>query len=596
MRADYQQLLMDRDYLLEIGEMYHKALREQELEVDRLTRELMSTGGFLEGTQTTLQESESRLDELLEETSQRYTISISAESQICSSVTLLEDIWVSQGPPFMGSSETISHTHTHEDSKARASYEDAFICVPRLVDIHTEVDPAVHLGHMMMREMYSGIQGDTLDGREETHLVEHGHLSPLQQHIVMGDHLHNSNNYLTDDGGRVIDQQFVELSTVVPDSWSLGDYSPWVLVDDLLVQSWGLTKAYDTFQSYSWVQIFMIAFPDTFIIDNSIGGARQWQGTWRVGRLRPPDRSVLIAYNRIGVDHQGQTVEVLGVMESILGHGTEDNSEVATYSDSHWDEGGRISTVTIGAHQQLARIGSDELPNLTWDPGVHWVDSLFHLMRIHVWRVQYGYFEQTIMIRVEQHQHDGPCQRLAWDPGITGLGISLTDGDERTFAGGSHFDFPLSLSIGESTSLAGDSLRSCSTSLWQQHVQSVGAVLSLVWSGRIDPFWVEAIFYVQETHGVDMLKNYTPQGIAVHILIWDPGIGVLGSSAFDRIEFQVEWLLGELTKILWPLIILLIKSMWVSCVVSTWRDHILRGVYLVSHRWIWDPGIICSWI
>jgi hypothetical protein len=34
------------------------------------------------------------------------------------------------------------------------------------------------------------------------------------------------------------------------------------------------------------------------------------------------------------------------------------------------------------------------------------------------------------MIRVVQHSCDGPCQRLAWDPGITGLGISLTDGDE----------------------------------------------------------------------------------------------------------------------------------------------------------------------
>ena len=98
--------------------------------MDRLTRELVSTRGFLEGTQTTLQESESKLDELLEETGQRYTISISAESQICSSVTLPEDIWVSQGPPFMGSSETIGHTHTHEDSRARGSYEDAFICVP----------------------------------------------------------------------------------------------------------------------------------------------------------------------------------------------------------------------------------------------------------------------------------------------------------------------------------------------------------------------------------------------------------------------------------------------------------------------------------
>jgi hypothetical protein len=34
---------MDRDYLLEIGEMYHRALREKELEVDRITRELVST-------------------------------------------------------------------------------------------------------------------------------------------------------------------------------------------------------------------------------------------------------------------------------------------------------------------------------------------------------------------------------------------------------------------------------------------------------------------------------------------------------------------------------------------------------------------------
>jgi hypothetical protein len=38
------------------------------------------------------------------------------------------------------------------------------------------------------------------------------------------------------------------------------------------------------------------------------------------------------------------------------------------------------------------------------------------------------------MIRVEKHWHDGPCQRLARDPGITGLGISLTDGDEWAFA------------------------------------------------------------------------------------------------------------------------------------------------------------------
>jgi hypothetical protein len=35
--------LIDRDYILRIGETYHEALREQELEVDRLTQELERT-------------------------------------------------------------------------------------------------------------------------------------------------------------------------------------------------------------------------------------------------------------------------------------------------------------------------------------------------------------------------------------------------------------------------------------------------------------------------------------------------------------------------------------------------------------------------
>jgi hypothetical protein len=101
----------------------------------------------------------------------------------------------------------------------------------------------------------------------------------------------------------------VEVPTVVPDGWcsvmSAGNYLPWVSMDELLVKSFGLTKAYDNFNSYSWLKIFMISFPDSFIIDNNTGEARKWQGTWRVGRLRPLDRSVLIAYSMIGVDHQG---------------------------------------------------------------------------------------------------------------------------------------------------------------------------------------------------------------------------------------------------------------------------------------------------
>jgi hypothetical protein len=64
----------------------------------------------------------------------------------------LEDVHVSQGPPFMRGFETVGHTHTHGDSRARGSYEDTSICVPGLVDIHVEVDPVVHLGYMMMQE------------------------------------------------------------------------------------------------------------------------------------------------------------------------------------------------------------------------------------------------------------------------------------------------------------------------------------------------------------------------------------------------------------------------------------------------------------
>jgi hypothetical protein len=92
MRTDYQQLLMDRDYLLGVGEMYHRALREQELEVDRLTHALESTREFLRGTQTALQESKSRSEELLKEIRQRSTTSILVESQIYPSVTLPGDV------------------------------------------------------------------------------------------------------------------------------------------------------------------------------------------------------------------------------------------------------------------------------------------------------------------------------------------------------------------------------------------------------------------------------------------------------------------------------------------------------------------------
>jgi hypothetical protein len=166
--------------------------------------------------------------------------------------------------------------------------------------------------------------------------------------------------------------------------------------------------------------------------------------------------------------------------------------------------------------------------------------SSFHRyfsMRIQEWGIQYVYCEQTIMIRVVQHQRGDLGQRLAWDPRIAGLSISLTDGGEWILAGESHFDFPLSFNIEGSMSLEGDSLRSCSTSLWQQHVQLVETMLILVWTWRVDSFWVEAMCPLQATHGVDMLQDYTSQGIAVPILIWDPRIRVLGSSMLDGAYF-----------------------------------------------------------
>jgi hypothetical protein len=129
-------------------------------------------------------------------------------------------------------------------------------------------------------ELYSVIQGDALDCMEKMYLVKHGDSSTLKKYIDLRDHLHRSSNCVSDDGWRIIDLQLVEVPITVPYGWcsvmSIGDYLPWVSMAELLVNSFGLTKAYDTFKSYSWLQIFMIAFLNSFIIDNNRGGARQW--------------------------------------------------------------------------------------------------------------------------------------------------------------------------------------------------------------------------------------------------------------------------------------------------------------------------------
>jgi hypothetical protein len=132
MRTDCQQLLTDRDYLLRVGDMYHEAPRDKELEMDRLTQELESTRGFLRGTQTVLQESESRTYESPEEIHQRSTSSVSVDTQMYQLVTWLEDV---------GGLE-----------EEHQMMEDTSICVPREVDLQVEVDPAAHPRSMMQHE------------------------------------------------------------------------------------------------------------------------------------------------------------------------------------------------------------------------------------------------------------------------------------------------------------------------------------------------------------------------------------------------------------------------------------------------------------
>jgi hypothetical protein len=254
MRNDYQQLLTDRDYLFWIGEMYHEALREKELDMDRLTQELESTRGFLRGTQTALQESESRSNEFLEEIRQRSTSSVLVDTHMYHSVMLIEDVGdLAEEAPLM---------------------EDTSTCVLRAVDLHVEVDLAVCLGSMMQHEfagddmsmsehtvmrdssqshskMYGGIWRGIVPCREETHSGEYVDVTPLQQHIVVGDHLHHFNSCMGDERWRLVDQQSEGLLPVVLDGWdsmmTTGEHLSWIPMDELLVKSLGLTKACDSF-------------------------------------------------------------------------------------------------------------------------------------------------------------------------------------------------------------------------------------------------------------------------------------------------------------------------------------------------------------
>ena len=169
--------------------------------------------------------------------------------------------------------------------------------------------------------MYGGIQRGVLPCREETHLGDHADAIPLQQHIIMRPHFHHFSSCMGDEIWRLVDQQSEELLPVVLDDWdsvlTTGEYLSWISMDELLVESLGLTKACDTSKSYSQLQMFLLACHDTFIIDNSMRRDRPWLGAWRVSTLRLHDRSTFTTYNRSEVDCVRETVTCC-VMVSII--------------------------------------------------------------------------------------------------------------------------------------------------------------------------------------------------------------------------------------------------------------------------------------
>jgi len=138
--------------------------------------------------------------------------------------------------------------------------------------------------------------------REETHLGEHAYATPLQHHIVRGDNIYRINSCMVDERYRLVDQKLEELL----DDWELvmitGEYVPWLPMDEILVESMILTKSCDVLQVYSHLQRFLLAFSDTFIIDNNMRRERQWKRAWSVSRPRPLDISTFTTYNRSEVD------------------------------------------------------------------------------------------------------------------------------------------------------------------------------------------------------------------------------------------------------------------------------------------------------
>jgi hypothetical protein len=287
---------------------------------------LEGTQGFLRGIETSLQESYSRSKEPLEDICERSTSSILVDTQIYHSVTLLGDV------------DDLAEEHQ--------LMEDTSICVLRVGYFHIEVDPAIRLGYTMQQEstgddmsmskhivvknssqghakMYGGIQRVVLPCREETHLGEHADATPWQQHIVIIPHLHHFSSGMREERWILVHQQIEESRLVVLDDWGLvmttGEQLSWVLVDVVLVESLGVNNTGGIFQSYGQLQMFLLSFPNAFIMGNNMRRDWSWLRTWGVARPKPPDNSIFTTSNRIEVDRHRKIVEAWCMMVSIMG-------------------------------------------------------------------------------------------------------------------------------------------------------------------------------------------------------------------------------------------------------------------------------------
>jgi hypothetical protein len=123
-------------------------------------------------------------------------------------------------------------------------------------------------------EMYDEIQRGIVPCKKETHLGEHADVIPLQQHLVMRDHLHRFSSCMGDGRWILVYQQLEELLLVVLDDWilvmSISEQLSGVQVDVLLVESLILTEAGGFFHPYNQLHISLLSFSDTFIIDSSM--------------------------------------------------------------------------------------------------------------------------------------------------------------------------------------------------------------------------------------------------------------------------------------------------------------------------------------